>query len=258
MIAMAVGAHPDDIEFAMAGTLVILKERGWQIHYMPIANGSCGSVTMSREDTIATRSRESQDAAASIGAAYHPPLVDDIEILYEQPLIRKLCAILRQVSPEILLLPSPQDYMEDHMNASRTMVTAAFCRNMPNYLTDPPTKHIENEMCLYHAMPYGLHDQLRNPVRPDFFVDTSAVIERKQKMLACHVSQKQWLDESQGVGNYLNAMLDMSERVGRMSGRFRHAESWRRHSHLGFGPEGFDPLCEALQDYVVSFERGDL
>ena len=38
----------------------------------------------------------------------------------------------------IVLLQSPVDYMEDHVNASRLGVTAAFSRGIPNFVTDPP------------------------------------------------------------------------------------------------------------------------
>lgn len=254
---MAAAAHPDDIEFVMSGTLMLLGDNGWELHYLNIANGSCGSVTMSKQETISTRTGEARAAASMIGAVFHPPLVDDIEILYEQPLIRKLCAIVREVAPTILLLPSPQDYMEDHTTASRLMVTAAFCRNMPNYSTDPPTPPIDNQMCLYHAMPHNLQDQLRNPIVPDMFVDTTRVIERKREMLACHRSQKEWLDESQGDDNYLDTMHELSARVGRLSGVFAHAEGWRRHSHMGFGAEDFDPLADALRGHTVFRNKGD-
>jgi len=41
-------------------------------------------------------------------------------------------------------------------------------------------------------------------------------------------------------------MEEMSREVGRLSGRFQHAEGWRRHLHYGFcGPEA-DPLNDAL------------
>ena len=40
--ALALFAHPDDIEFVAAGTLILLKDLGWQIHYCNIANGCCG------------------------------------------------------------------------------------------------------------------------------------------------------------------------------------------------------------------------
>lgn len=248
--AMAIAAHPDDIEFMMGGTLIRLGEAGYNLHYMNIGNGSCGSAIMDATQTVATRTAEARDAAAMIGATFHDPLVQDIEILYEQPLIRKLCATIRTVSPEILLLPSIEDYMEDHATSSRLGVTAAFCRGMRNYQTDPPTEPITNDMCLYHALPYGLRDQLRNPITPGFFVDISNVIGRKRDMLACHKSQRGWLDSSQGVDNYLKTMEDMSAEVGCMSSKFEYAEGWRIHSHLGFGPEDFDPLRHALRDHI--------
>ena len=42
----------------------------------------------------------------------------------------QLAAVVREVNPSILLVPSPQDYMEDHMNACRLAVTAAFLKPM--------------------------------------------------------------------------------------------------------------------------------
>ena len=255
--AMVVAAHPDDIEFMMAGTVILLAGAGYKLHYMNISSGSCGSATVGRDEIVAIRTEEARRAAALVGATFYPPLVDDIEVLYEQPLIRKLCAMVRRVNPEILLLPSPQDYMEDHMNSSRLMVTAAFCRNMRNYETDPPTSPVDSELCLYHALPYGLQDQLRNPILPGFFVDTTSVMDRKREMLSCHRSQKEWLDESQGFDNYIKTMAESSAQVGELSGRFAHAEGWRRHSHLGFGPEDFDPLGSALPDYILQRNKGD-
>jgi LmbE family N-acetylglucosaminyl deacetylase len=41
--ALAIAAHPDDIEFMMAGTLILLKHAGYDIHYMNVATGSCGT-----------------------------------------------------------------------------------------------------------------------------------------------------------------------------------------------------------------------
>jgi len=249
-VAFAVAAHPDDIEFMMAGTLLLLGRAGYELHYMTVANGSCGSTTMTRDETIATRTQEARDAAGVLGASYHEPLVDDIQIYYRPELVAQLCAIVRDVRPEILLVPAMHDYMEDHSNTSRLMVTAAFCRGMPNYPTDPPRPAIETEMALYHAMPYGLVDQFGNAVRPRWCVDVTSVADRKREALACHRSQKDWLDRSQGLDSTLQAMDDLSTAVGRMSGRFARAEGWHQHAHMGFGPGDFRPLQAALADAV--------
>ncbi len=52
--ALAIAAHPDDIEFMMAGTLLRLEERGWEIHYFNLSTGNCGSL---RHNAATTRLR---------------------------------------------------------------------------------------------------------------------------------------------------------------------------------------------------------
>ena len=251
LVAMAVGCHPDDIEFGMAGTLLLLGEAGCELHYMNVANGCYGSTTMTKEETRLTRTRESREAAGLIGAIYHEPLVDDLNVFYTQELVMRLGAVMRSVDPQILLIHSPQDYMEDHMNACRLAVSAAFCRNIPNYPVDPPVDPVDSTVALYHAMPIELRDQLRNPIEADLFVDVTSVLQAGREALACHRSQKEWLDATQGMDSYLDAMEQMAAAVGRLSGRFKYAEGWRRHSPRGFGPEDYDPLSEALRDLVA-------
>lgn len=247
LVAMAIAAHPDDIEFMMAGTLLLLKDAGAQIHMWNLANGSCGSMVHSRDEIIGIRMREAEESAKVAGAINHPPLVNDIEILYTTDLIREVASRIRQVKPSILLIPSAEDYMEDHMTTARLAVTGAFCRNMPNFDTDPPTPICDNNMTIYHALPYGLRDGLRRRIRPGQYVDISTVVDTKKSMLEQHRSQKDWLDKSQGVGSYTSDMVRMAQEVGIMSTCFDLAEGWRRHSHLGFSaaPDA-DPLAELL------------
>ena len=247
-VAMAVGAHPDDIEFMMAGTLLLLKNRGWELHYLNMCNGSCGTQTETSEAIVAARRLESQAACKLIGASFHESLAPDIELFHDTARIAGLVAAIRQVAPTILLAPSPNDYMEDHMNASRLAVTAAFCRGMRNAPCQPPTPSIYNDVYLYHALPYGLHDGMRRRIRPGFYANIASVINGKRDMLACHVSQKTWLDASQGRDAYLDDLVRMSAEVGSMSGRFTYAEGWRRHSHLGFSAIDKDILAEVLGD----------
>lgn len=244
--AIAIAAHPDDIEFSMAGTLLLLKEAGWEVHYFNLSTGNCGSVTHGAAKTRAIRRREAQQAAALLGARFHPPIADDLEILYDLGTLRRIAAIIREVRPSIVLTHSPQDYMEDHMNACRLAVSAAFARGMPNFKTVPARRSVEGDVTVYHTMPHGLRDGLRRRIVPGSFVNTTSVHARKREALAAHDSQKAWLDASQGMDSYLLAMDEMSLAVGKMSRRFRHAEGWRRHSHLGFCAEDADPLRAAL------------
>ena len=144
--------------------------------------------------------------------------------------------------------------MEDHTNTCRLAVTAAFARGMPNFVVDPPRAAVTKEVTVYHAQPHGNCDGLRQPIVPDMFVDVGSVMNQKSELLACHASQKTWLDESQGMDSYLQAMTELCREVGTLSGRFEYAEGWRRHSHLGFCAKDADPLAEELGELVRTAE----
>ncbi len=253
-VAFAVAAHPDDIEFMMSGTLMLLGGCGFELHVMNVASGNCGSAGEDGPATAARRLGEARDAAGVMGATLHPPITDDLEILYTAPLLRRLGAVMREVRPTVVLTQSPADYMEDHMIATRLAVTAAFSRGMRNFITEPETAPVAGDVAVYHALPYGLCDGFGQPVRPDFCVDVEPVLARKRAALACHRSQKEWLDASQGLDSYLVTMEEMCREAGRRSGRFACAEGWRRHAHLGFHDPGFDPIIEFLGDRTGSVQ----
>ena len=245
-VAIAIAAHPDDIEFMMAGTLLLLRQAGWEIHCLNLSSGNCGSVRLRAEETEAKRLAEAQEAAAVLGATFHPPFSRDLEILYDLRHLRRLASIIREVNPAIVLTHSPEDYMEDHTNTSRLAVTAAFSRGMPNFEVSPARPPVDGEVAVYHGMPHGLRDAVRRRIVPGLFVDTTSVLETKRQALAAHRSQKEWLDVSQGLNSYLQTMEEMSLTLGQASGEFQHAEGWRRHSHLGFSAGEIDPLGQAL------------
>jgi LmbE family N-acetylglucosaminyl deacetylase len=250
--ALAIFAHPDDIEFVAAGTLLLLKERGWDIHYMNLCNGCCGSVQMDAETTARKRLDEAREAARILGAAFYPPICNDLELTYSIPLLRKVSAVVRVSKAGIVLTHAPSDYMEDHMTTCRLAVTAAFSHGIPNFVSDPPREAYFHDVTVYHAMPHGQRTPLREPVKADAFVNTTSVHDTKRRALAAHESQKHWLDVSQGMDSYLISMDESSQRVGQLSGKFPFAEAWRRHLHLGFSASETDPLQEALgDDYLI-------
>jgi LmbE family N-acetylglucosaminyl deacetylase len=244
--AFAIACHPDDIEFMMAGTLIKLKEAGYEIHYMNIANGSLGTNQYDYETIVKMRRQEAIDACKVIGANFHESLCDDLEVFYCSETLEKLVPIVREVAPEIILTHGPYDYMEDHVNSGRLAVSAAFCRGMTNFKCNPPQNAIDGKVTVYHSMPHSLTDQLKRPIIPEIFVDVTSTIEDKKAMLACHRSQKEWLDVSQGNDAYLIDMAERCEYFGKMSESFTFAEGWIRHSHVGFCDKQDNPLLEVL------------
>lgn len=256
--ALAIFAHPDDIEYFGAGTLLLLKQAGFETHYFNLSTGNCGSIQMNAEQTRRIRLEESQRAAAILGAIFHPPICDDLEIFYDLPTLRQVAGVIRQVKPSLVLTHPPQDYMEDHTNTCRLAVTAAFTHGMPNFESVPPSRDTYPEdVFVYHSMPHGLCDPLRRPVTAGSFADTSSVVATQRDALAAHASQKNWLDHSQGVDSYLHVLDQLVLKVGRLSGRFEKAEGWRRHLHLGFSANDEDPLVEILgEKYFVNPNYG--
>ena len=163
-VAIAIAAHPDDIEFHMAGTLVLLKQAGWDTHYLTLASGNCGSSEFSAAMTRTVRGTEARAAARLLGAHFHASLTDDLEIVYGVDLLRALAAVVREVRPAIVLTHSPQDYMEDHTATCRLAVSAAFARGMPNFRTTPTETAATYDTTVYHCMPHGLYDPLRKKI----------------------------------------------------------------------------------------------
>ncbi len=251
--ALAIFAHPDDIEFRAAGTLLLLAQRGWAIHCCNLSTGNMGSSVMTAARTAATRRREARASAKLMGATWRPPIGDDVLLFYNERAIRQVCALVRRVRPTILLTHPPQDYMEDHTTTCRLAVTGAFARGIPNFRSLPMRAPSLEPLTIYHAMPHGLCDPLRREWRPEAWVNTAAVQRERLAALACHRSQHEWLDASQGMNSYVASAAEEARELGRRSKKFTHAEGWTRHLHFGFGAEADDPLRDALgRNYLAA------
>ena len=248
----AVAAHPDDIEFNMAGTLALLTEAGFEPHTMNLSRSNLDSNELCEAEITRIRLREAQRSAEVIGAVHHPPITDDLMIFYEDRLLRKMTAIIRHIRPSIVLLPSLNDYMEDHTNTARLAITACFSRAMRHYRSDPPQEPTDQDVYLYHAQPHLNRDGMRTLVVPDMFVNITGQMDTKLRMLGCHESQRQWLDETQGLDDYLESMRQSGAEVARLSGQsgWDYAEGFRQHSHVGFSTRDGNLLAEVLGDRV--------
>jgi LmbE family N-acetylglucosaminyl deacetylase len=246
-VALAVGAHPDDVEFMMAGTMAALGDAGYELHIFTVGNGNCGTAVYDHNDICRLRAAEGHAAASVIGATYHEGLVNDIEIFYHELTLRRVTALVRELEPEIVLTHPPQDYMEDHQNTCRLMVSACFCRGMRNWQSNPARPPTFQDVYLYHANPHGNHDGMRNLIVPTLFVDIGDKMDVKEEMLRRHATQKEWLDTSQGMDSYLITMRDICGQMGEMAPQaLAYAEGFRQHMHAGLSAQDGDKLAEVL------------
>jgi LmbE family N-acetylglucosaminyl deacetylase len=221
---LAVGAHPDDVELLCAGTLALLKEKGWQIEIATMTPGDCGSAEKSREEISGIRRRE---AAAILNGRYTCLEHDDIFILYDQPSLIKTIALVRTIRPQLVFTHSPSDYMQDHETTSRLVQTACFSAGMTNIKT-PGIESFTTIPFLYYLDPMEGKDIFGEHVKPSTIVDISHTIDTKEKMLICHSSQRLWLLQHHGIDEYIHAMKNFSRKRGKEINT-DYAEGFRQH-----------------------------
>lgn len=254
LIVLAAVAHPDDIEFYFAGTLLLLKNAGCSIHMWNLADGCCGTMQHNRKEISLIRAEEAKTSARLAGAQIHPPLFHDLDIFYDRASLLSVSAVLRSIRPHIILTHPPSDYMEDHQNVCRLVVSSAFSHTIPNFSTFPDMPPYSDPVRIYHAPPHGLRDALGNPAQPDFLIDIESTMKLKRQMLACHKSQQDWLASTQEMETSISEMEKLCRDMGRLGKGLTYAEVWQRHSHLGFCPADFDPLPKILTNSLQNLK----
>lgn len=242
---LAIMAHPDDIEFLCAGTLLRLRDAGWRVAMATLAMGDCGSPTLPPRAIAAIRRAEAEASAALLGASYTCLGRLDLLVLLDPASIRDTVELIRREQPEIVITHSPVDYMLDHEQTSAIVRTACFGAPAGNFLTlaDSPAPRLPHVPWLYYADPIEGVDALGEPVAAHLLVDISAQMERKAELLACHASQREWLRAQHGMDEYLETMRQWGAARGAALG-VEYAEGYRQHRGHAYPPS--NRLEEAL------------
>jgi LmbE family N-acetylglucosaminyl deacetylase len=230
-IALGIFSHPDDAEMVCAGTLSLLRRAGWEVHIATMAPGDKGTAEYSREAISGIRKSEAEKAAEVIGAAYHCLEMEDVYILYDRESINRTTGLIRMIRPSVVFTASPNDYMVDHELTSMIVQTACFASGIKNMEVDispyEPVPH------LYYCDPMEGKDIFGRAVVPSMYVDITAEIEVKEKMLARHESQRNWLLTHHKVDEYILAMKRFARERGTETG-VEYAEGFRQHLGHGF------------------------
>ena len=226
-VAMCLMAHPDDCEFLAAGTMTLLKQKGWEIHIVSMAPGDGGSAELGPEEIAAIRRAEGAKAAKLIGATYHCLESRDVYVMFDETTLRRAMTLTRQISPTLVVTHNLEDYMTDHDSAGQIGRAVAFGYAVPNACTGPMAKGARIPH-LYYADPVSGVDRFGDPVPATTVVDISSVIATKTRMLKCHGSQRDWLLKHNGVDEYIGQMKRWSGERGRHIG-VKYAEGFRQH-----------------------------
>ncbi len=181
---LAVGAHPDDIEFGCGATLATWAAAGARVELAVLTDGSKGTWDPHTDlaALVATRHDEQRAAAARLGAAeVHFFDVIDGE-LDDDPITReRLCALLRAVRPDTVLGHDPWKQYRlhpDHHHAGQLVIDAIVAAHDPHFFPGAGSPHRPDHLLLFEA-------QVVDHVEA---VDGAAV-DAKIDALLCHHSQ---------------------------------------------------------------------
>lgn len=229
---LAFGCHPDDVEFMCAGTLALLAQKGYEIHIATMTGGEVGSPNQSVQEIRARRLAEAKAAADVIGANYHYAGGYDLEVEYNSEYRKKTVKVLRDVDPLIVFTAPPMDYLADHEQTSLLVRNAAYIASVPNFDCGVPTKPTTRFPYLYYWNASGLTDIFGRPLPVNRAVDISSVMDKKNEMLACHESQRQWLAYHNDWDEYMENMRWHSKTNGERAG-YEWAETFIQHLSIG-------------------------
>lgn len=124
---LAIGAHPDDIEFGCGGSLAKWAAGGAEITMVIVTDGSKGTWDRSMEphSLAATRRREQEAAAARLGAQHVVMLEHtDGELEYSMALRAEMCLQIRRHRPDVLLSHDPWQRYQLHPDHRATGMAA--------------------------------------------------------------------------------------------------------------------------------------
>lgn len=234
-VVLCLMAHPDDCEFLAAGTLLLLAQKGWEVHIVSATPGDCGSKDLGPEQIAAKRREEGTAAAKLMGATYHCLELRDLHVTYDATSIRRTMTLVRSIAPTLIFTHSLQDYMPDHEMTAQLARNASIGWFVPNSCAGPIPAGAGMPH-LYYADPAGLIDYYGQPVEPGIIVDIAAVFEKKMAMLCAHESQRQWLFDHYGIDEYTNSLKNWSGARGtKISSAW--GEGFRQHKGMGYPQE---------------------
>jgi bacillithiol biosynthesis deacetylase BshB1 len=172
---LAVGTHPDDLEVACGGTLILLANRGHRVGAVDLTRGELGTRGSSE---LRTQETAAANRILKVCMRENLGLPDgniDNNLKNRMSLIR----LIRQCRPRLLLAPYWEERHYDHVHASHLVAQAAFQSGLPKIETGQES--FRPFRVLFYVS--------RIAFRPSFVVDISETFEGKMQAIRSYRSQ---------------------------------------------------------------------
>ena len=158
---LAIGAHPDDIEFGCGGALIKYTRRGHRLFLLVMTGGGMGGKST-------TRMEEQEDSKEILGAEkIYWGGYEDTHLIMDIELIGKIESVIAEVKPDFIFCNFPDDTHQDHRHLAQAIMSA--------------TRYIQN--VLFYEGPTTQN------FNPQVFVDISDTLDKKVQALQAHHSQ---------------------------------------------------------------------
>jgi bacillithiol biosynthesis deacetylase BshB1 len=214
---LAVGAHPDDVEIGMGGTILALRSQGHEVTICDLTNGEPTPVGSPER-----RAREAAEAADILGVeriTLEMPnryLADTVEHRTQ------VAAVIRRLRPDVVCVPYWVDAHPDHVAAAALGEAARFYAKLTK-TSIPGEPFYPRRVLHFLTTHYRLH------VRPAFIFDVSAHIDTKMRAVAAYASQ---FGPERGTEWWLQEIRDWSRYYGSLIGR-RYGEAFVCREEIG-------------------------
>ncbi|MGA1825846.1 MAG: PIG-L deacetylase family protein [bacterium] len=161
MNILAIGAHPDDIEYSCAGTLIKYSEGGHHVFMLIMTKGGAGGDPCKRE-------KEQEASSAIIGVTdLFWGGYQDTTLHLSRELIISIENVVKKTNPDLVFVNYKHDTHQDHRNLADAVISA--------------TRQSRN--LLFYESPTS------NNFVPTVFVDITSVLQKKLSTLEAHRSQ---------------------------------------------------------------------
>lgn len=175
--ALAIGAHPDDVEFSCGGTLLKLVSLGYQVGILDVSRGELGT-----RGTAEIRAREAAAAADVMGLAVRDNLeLPDGHVWLSEESRMRMARKIRRYRPRIIFTHYWEDPHPDHAHTCQIVREAAHVAGLVKYDAEAGQRRFRPLSVAHFLFP--------RTVVPTFVVDISEFAEQKLAAARCYGSQ---------------------------------------------------------------------